>query len=310
MQADFLPAPKNPNQVLRRLPCIFVLSGGLGNQLFTYAAGLYFSKHNNRKVVFEISDTDLLKEYHTSTILKMNPRRPVVKLRFRKSIIRAISLTQRLVSFLSPSRVIYGSPELGHDAQMEKNSYALLVRGHYQTYKYFLDKDVAREMNNLSIIETTDSFSMQNGELVGKKALGIHARLGNYIELQDSFGSLSSVYFRAAIEAALSDERFKIDYIYLFSEDVEQAIEYISLKEWGIPIRLIGKDSGMTDEETLVLMSNCDSLVISNSTFSWWAAALGNQDKRVYAPATWFKGMNDPVDLYPPHWNLIHSSWR
>ena len=295
--------------MLQKLPCVFVLSGGLGNQLFTYAAGVYYSQLNNRKVVFELSDIDVWKEHHTSSILKFSPNWPVFRMRFRKLIFQAIALTQRLFSF-SHTRIIYGSPALGHDIQMEKHKQALLIRGHYQTYKYLLDQEVASEMRNLSIKKETDRFSLENAVIAGRKVLGVHVRLGNYSGLEESFGALSADYFRTAIGEALTEEHSKIDHIYLYSDDVEKAYEYLTLMEWGVPVTLIGKNSGMTDEEILVLMSNSDSLVISNSTFSWWAAALGNQEKTVYAPATWFKAMEDPEDLYPAHWNLIQSSWK
>ena len=298
------------NRVMRKVPCLFILSGGLGNQLFTYAAGLHFSEQNNRVVIFELSDTDLLKNYHTSSILRFNPRRPVLRLRLRRVVFQTISLLQILIHLASRTKVIYGSPLLGYDIQMERNRHALLVRGHFQTYKYFSNAKVANEMNELAIVEPTTSFSMENAALSGRKVLGVHVRLGNYSDLQESFGSLSYDYFRDAIQTALADENSKIDHIYLYSEEIEKAREVLDWTEWGVPVRLFGQDSGLTDEETLALMSKSDSLVISNSTFSWWAASLGNHEKKVYAPAKWFKGMKDPIDLYPAHWNLVESRWR
>jgi hypothetical protein len=310
MRSDSIPGLERSNWVQRWLPCVFVLSGGLGNQLFSYAAGVYFSRLNHRKVIFELSDTDLLKAFHTSSILKFNPNWLVIRLRFRKVIFRVFRLIQSIVSLTSNTKVIYGSPVLGYDIHMEKHKDAMLVRGHFQTYKYLLDKVVSSELMKLSVTDTTDAFYRENAELSGRKVLGVHVRLGNYSELQESFGSLNPNYFRSAIREALNDENCKINYIYLYSEDPEKANQDLDLKNWGVPVKLIGRDSGMTDEETFSLMSKSDSLVISNSTFSWWAAALGTQEKRVYAPSKWFKGMNDPVDLYPPHWKLIQSQWR
>lgn len=310
MPSEDFPEPAKTNWVLRKLPCIFVLSGGLGNQYFTYAAGLFFSEKSGRQVVFELSDTDLLKDQHTSSILKMNPRRTVVRMRFQKSLFNAIRLLDKILHLAFRTRVIYGSPGLGHDINLEKNQNALLVRGHFQTYKYFLDKRVSDEMKTLAIADPTAYFTSTDAELSGRRVLGVHVRLGNYSELQQSFGALSEGYFSSAIEAALTHEKSGFDYIYLYSEEIEKASQILGLADWGVPFRLIGKDSGLTDEETLALMSKSDSLVISNSTFSWWAAALGNLEKSVYAPAKWFRGMQDPAALYPPHWNLVESRWK
>ena len=309
MQNNYYGSTPKKNRLMRRIPCLFVLSGGLGNQLFTYAAGLYFSEQNNRKVIFELSDIDLLKNYHTSTIVRLNPRRTILRFRLRRLVFTTISLLHILIHPVFRIQVVYGSPLLGYDSQMETKRQALLVRGHFQTYRYLSNSKVAREITQLKIVEPTTRFSVENAALYGRRILGVHVRLGNYSDLQESFGSLSGDYFRAAILTALSFENSKIDHIYLYSEEIDKALDLLDWAELGVPLRTFGRDSGLTDEETLALMSKSDSLVISNSTFSWWAGALGNQEKKVYAPTKWFKGMEDPIDLYPSHWKLIDSKW-
>jgi hypothetical protein len=193
---------------------------------------------------------------------------------------------------------------------MELESKALLVRGHFATYRYLLEPEVFDEMSSLSPAEPSSLFSKEISRVENARVLGIHMRLGNYLGHQDTYGSLSPQYFKSAIAAALQNEKEKIDYIYLFSDDIDSASADLELGELGIPIKLFGGGIGLTDEETLFLMSRSDSLIISNSTFSWWAAALGNQDKRVYAPDTWFKGKQDPGELYPPQWELLPADWR
>ena len=56
--------------------------------------------------------------------------------------------------------------------------------------------------------------------------------------------------------------------------------------------------------EDLRLMSQCKHHIIANSSFSWWGAWLGRNDKKIIiAPKKWF---NDPgfetKDLIPRSW--------
>jgi hypothetical protein len=89
--------------------------------------------------------------------------------------------------------------------------------------------------------------------------------------------------------------------IALFSNDIVAALEYIpsSLREhlW-IP----SKDLTSTTE-TLELMRNGKGYVLSNSSFSWWAAVLTYGDMPlVISPTPWFQKKTEPVDLIPHDW--------
>jgi hypothetical protein len=63
-------------------------------------------------------------------------------------------------------------------------------------------------------------------------------------------------------------------------------------------------------EEDLMLMSQSDALIMSNSSFSWWAAQLGNRSKIVVCPTKWFRDIMDPEGLIPPEWNQWESQWE
>jgi hypothetical protein len=65
-------------------------------------------------------------------------------------------------------------------------------------------------------------------------------------------------------------------------------------------------DTSRIPAADLTVMSHCRHFIISNSTFGWWAAWLGESaDKIVIAPAQWLSGSNpDLSDLIPADWRL------
>jgi Glycosyl transferase family 11 len=69
-------------------------------------------------------------------------------------------------------------------------------------------------------------------------------------------------------------------------------------------------NDGFAAQEDLRLMAACQHQVISNSTFSWWAAWLNqNPNKQIIAPTRWFadpKARND--DLIPLSWERIDNT--
>ena len=64
--------------------------------------------------------------------------------------------------------------------------------------------------------------------------------------------------------------------------------------------------SGNSPEVDFCMMSMCDAHVIANSSFSWWAAALGNVEA-VIAPSQWFgpKGPEKWQTIYAGGWVII-----
>jgi hypothetical protein len=68
------------------------------------------------------------------------------------------------------------------------------------------------------------------------------------------------------------------------------------------------------DYEELLLMSLCNHFIIPNSTFSWWAAYLSNQENKIVCyPETWFghtpinviSNSENAQRMFPKDWKKI-----
>jgi hypothetical protein len=94
--------------------------------------------------------------------------------------------------------------------------------------------------------------------------------------------------------------------VYVFSDDIEHAQALFPDSNFNF----VSEPIDSIAAESMFLMSACSTLIIANSTFSWWGAALGNKEKEVYAPQKWFRCLEDPKDLIPANWIRVKSCWN
>jgi hypothetical protein len=91
--------------------------------------------------------------------------------------------------------------------------------------------------------------------------------------------------------------------LFIFSDDLYWVKENVKFKNTFFFVE--GK--GIRDYEELYLMSICKNNIISNSSFSWWAAWLNRDlNKTVIAPQKWSAGSeSNNQDIYPEGWIKI-----
>ena len=176
----------------------------------------------------------------------------------------------------------------------------MLLRGYYQSYKYF-DSDYIRELFSASDEikeEIYDKYPM----LREKEVTSINVRRGDYLLLIDTFPICGMSYFKQAIEKIGSQGCFIVT-----SDDIQWC-----KKQFG---KLKGNFIFVENEPTYIdfyIPTLCKNNIISNGTFSWWGAFLNQSpDKRVIKPKNWFyhfdrKVLSD-VDLVPEKWESVEN---
>jgi len=96
------------------------------------------------------------------------------------------------------------------------------------------------------------------------------------------------------LETKISNPKY-----FVFSTDIDRAKGVMSecdVKNIVYVNPIKGKSDAKFD---LYLMSLCDNFIISNGTFYWWAAYLGENDKSIIiSPKKGFKNL----DIIPPKW--------
>lgn len=111
-------------------------------------------------------------------------------------------------------------------------------------------------------------------------------------------GVCNEEYFQRGIRYIRS--RHKNATIFFFSDDIEWVKKNIKVE--GPAYYESGKD---TLWEKMLLMSSCKHFVISNSTFSWWAQYLSqNNDKIVVAPTRW-RADDNRYEIRQKNWIIL-----
>ncbi|GFO64357.1 alpha-1,2-fucosyltransferase [Geomonas paludis] len=173
--------------------------------------------------------------------------------------------------------------------------------GYWQSERYFAGhRDVIRK--EFAVKGDLAGRNLEMAAEIGKaNAVSLHVRRGDYAA-DPTTRALHQVcdagYYRAA-EDVIARE---VDnpHFFVFSDDPEWARENLELRH---PATYVGHN-GAHPHEDLRLMSLCRHHVIANSSFSWWGAWLAtNRGQVVVAPSRWF---NDPAidtsDVTPAGW--------
>jgi hypothetical protein len=181
-----------------------------------------------------------------------------------------------------------------------------MLIGYFQTQFPFGDSGQTSHTNfikEFKSIHTSQEARFQS--LSNKRNLVIHVRLSDYLN-EPKIGCLSRYYFKESINRI----GFQPDSIFLFSDNEEMAEAEIR-EVTTVPTEVIPTEN-LSSAETLLLMSKASNLIISNSSFSWWAATIAKTlgDATIVAPNKWFAQQPDPNLLIPGGWKRSNATWR
>ncbi len=300
------------------------LTGGLGNQLFQFAAGrscvedgtLYLfsclgvprSSENGPDILdFDLGkDVKILPCDHRHILSKKFYNLLVSLTVGGRGWILKISFIQHLVSFVARQifRLELGIKVKIHIAKgigyssIKEDHENLFPIGYFQTFKPLVTGERSLQSSDLSLTRHNPEIDLLKSKSLENNPLVVHVRLGDY-KLESNFGILDSQYYSSAIDSAMSDKNIKE--IWLFSDETDLALMRIPQKY--LPITKVLDLNDFSPAEVLEVMRFGYAYVIANSTFSWWGAFLAyKENARVIAPSRWFRNMDEPLDLIPVTW--------
>lgn len=264
------------------------LRGGLGNMLFQMAAVKSMAIDYNRGFSFpNLHDHLGYLTYENTYNPKLNYGYDYI---FSFKIFSYLNMNQPTGDF----KVIQYPFEYS-DISLPNDD--VVVDGFFQSEKYFKHN----RQQIIELFEMTDKINdlvnQKYSELLKLRTSTIHVRRGDYVNHPNHHPTQDLDYYLNGMEMLKSIT----DKFVVFSDDIEWCKENIT----GEDIVYIENEK---DYIEMYLMSLCDNNIISNSSFSWWAAWLNkNENKVVIGPSKWFGSaiQNNTNDIIPESWIKI-----
>lgn len=289
------------------------LYGGLGNQLFQYAAARALAARCGVPLVLDLSwfnnipasDAITPRKYSLSPFA-LNARVQSTGFytqsqHFLKKVFRRVL---RQIGLASQGGV-YFERSFAFDPKVLELSAPVCLHGHWQSPKYFSDaqKIIRTEIGSVGTLG--EQSRALHAEISTADAICLHVRRGDYVTNKNAaqfHGLCSMDYYRQGVQIASAG--LKVPHGYVFSDDPEWVRNNLDI---GLDFTVVDVNGPDDAHQDLWLMAACKNFVIANSSLSWWGAWLGTHaDKKVVYPSRWFLGKDaDLSDLCPDNWTGI-----
>jgi hypothetical protein len=313
---------------MRKKHIFVLLQGGLGNQLFQYSFAksllgnpysqvtldlsalqedVYLDQTSVRqfsldRALFPILEKNALSSEELRNLRIWNSLRTKPWKLLRKGYIKV--LRTKLVQMSRGTTVI--SERDWNKGRFTRIMYSnIVLDGFWQKLAYPLSIESSLRAEFRDRTRCCKSVPSIETKVKSQAALAVHIRRGDYASNPNALkfhGLLSADYFNNAIKEVISTHLVEV--IYVFSDDAEWCKKNLTFDS-----RLVffaDTFKNICDLDELAIMSACTYFIISNSTFSWWAAWLSNVNaKNVIAPAQWFAdeiANLKTVNLVPGGW--------
>lgn len=286
------------------------LKGGLGNQMFQYAAGRAISVLHRKKLFLDLefletnnSDTDIFtaRKYELS-IFNFQPSffSPL-----RKFAFKVTNALIRRIPFL-PDNSFNVYDDLSN---FDTFRFPVCLDGFFQSENFFSTiRNII--LNDFSFKKPIDEVNRGYAkEIENCNSVSVHFRRSDYVKNPAAsayHGTCSLNYYSNAVR--LLKSKITDPVFFIFSDDPQWVQQEFINKNDDLNCKLIDVNRNEDSWKDLFLMSMCRHNIIANSSFSWWAAWLNqNKDKIVMAPNKWTKKeMPMLANIHPKDWIKIN----
>ncbi len=290
---------------------IIRLAGGMGNQMFQYAAALSLSTDMGATLLIDTSllgkETrgydDTVRHFELAQLFKG----PFKKADFWDcTALYPLSssffhrLAHKLLGgFVKAELIVQRSYDKIELTPGRMNLMGIV--GRFQSQDYFKNHE-AKVLDAFRIkLPDSEKLRVLLETIRSESTVGIHVRRGDYVThpgYSKSIGFVGESYLNAAMSYATEKLETKPKFV-VVSDDHDWCRSFF------------GEDVFIVSETFLpnpahsdfLILSNFRNLIISNSTFAWWAAKIGEANSQlIIAPKKWAKSGSFDQRIIPENW--------
>ena len=288
------------------------LRGGLGNQLFQYAAGSAVAYRLDCPLFVETAEFAAVLPGDTPRTFELEwlidrahvlvGSTPGVSRRILRRAVRQVSLP------LGPRR--FSEASFAFDPRIEDVKVGTTLEGYFQSWRYFTSVEDSLRIRLRSAVPRSPWGAQMEKELASRGPwIAVHVRRGDYLKPRNSsyHGLLGASYYETALsKLSLRGCDFRV---VAFSDDPDAALELFGAQ--ASSVETVRPPAESNPAESMLLMSQAGAIVTANSSFSWWAGWLADPAaSTVVCPVPWFSQAGaDESDLRPPTWVAIDADF-
>jgi hypothetical protein len=274
------------------------LNGGLGNQMFQFAAACALARR--RSCAVRVDVIEFKRSRNRSYMLdRLNvPQEGLLQSHAYNRLRRFLGLEQ-----------IYREPAFHFDASFHDLQPPITLVGYFQSERYF--SEISHEMRRMYACKAPlppDVAAVAQAIERSPAPVAMHVRRGDYVDNPATarvHTSLGPHHYHQAVDILRGKLGHEPD-VFLFSDDPQYVAQAFPFVKNGFVVR----GDPQRPWEDLALMSHCRHHIIANSSLSWWGAWLSRSDGQiVIAPRNWFTLAESEKrlvkDLYLPHWLVM-----
>lgn len=283
--------------------------GGLGNQLFIYAAARRLALKNN--VPLKLDITSGFKKNYNKRVFQLSHFNINAEIASKiesfdfcmgRQIQYIVKKAYAMLPFERRKYIVQSTQLVVQQLLDLRVKGKIFLEGYWQSEEYFTDiTNIIRE--ELTFKEKSAGCNKELAEAIAFcPAVSIHVRRGDYVsnaKTRQFHGLCGLDYYCRCIKEIII--RVAKPHFFIFSDDFRWCRDNLKLQH---PVTFIEHNRPDEDYEDLRLMSLCKHHIIANSSFSWWGAWLNpDENKIVLAPEKWFaKSTSGAEDIIPDRW--------